>query len=104
MRFGKLGSSDIIGVLPDGRFLAVEVKALKGRLSVEQAAFLDKIRGLGGVALVVRGWQDLDTALRREGYVDDGPLFGKRDTDFPTETLGPTKDQVQAAEKEGKAG
>jgi len=75
MRFGKVGSSDILGCLPGGRFLAVEVKAPNGRLSQEQQEFLDKIRGLGGIALVVRGWRELDIALRREGYADDGPLF-----------------------------
>jgi len=30
MHFGKVGSSDIIGVLPDGRALFVECKAPKG--------------------------------------------------------------------------
>jgi len=79
LRFGKVGSSDIIGLLPDGRFLAVETKAPDGRVSPEQLAFLEKIRGLGGVAVVVRSWRELDTALRREGYVDDGPLFEKPD-------------------------
>jgi len=75
LRFGKVGSSDILGVLPDGKFLAIEVKASNGRLSPEQSAFLEKIRGKGGLALLVRSWQALDAALRREGYADDGPLF-----------------------------
>ena len=75
IRFGKVGSSDIIGCLPDGRFLAVECKAPRGRLAPEQSAFLEKIRGLGGVAAMVRGWKELDTVLRCEGYSDDGPLF-----------------------------
>ncbi|MDR0496749.1 MAG: VRR-NUC domain-containing protein [Treponema sp.] len=76
--FGKKGSSDIIGVLPDGRFLAVEVKAPHGRLSPEQAAFLEKVRGAGGMAVVVKSWRELDELLRREGYADDGPLFEGR--------------------------
>jgi hypothetical protein len=77
MRFGKVGSSDILGCLPEGRFLAVEVKAPDGRLSPEQREFLDKIRGLGGIAVVVRGWLELDKALRAAGYVSDGPLFSE---------------------------
>jgi hypothetical protein len=77
MRFGKVGSSDIIGLLPDGKFLAVEVKTPHGRLSPEQSAFLEKVRGLGGVAIVARSFRELDAALRREGYADDGPLFEK---------------------------
>lgn len=75
LHFGKKGSSDILGCLPGGRFLAVEVKAPDGRLSPEQKEFLEKIRGLGGLALVVKSMRELDAALRREGYIDDGPLF-----------------------------
>ena len=77
IRFGLKGAADLIGVLPDGRFLAVEVKAPHGRLSPEQSAFLEKVRGLGGVAVVVRSFRELDAALRREGYADDGPLFSE---------------------------
>jgi hypothetical protein len=76
IRFGKVGSSDIIGVLPDGRFLAVECKApASGRLSPEQKWFLIDVRELGGLALCVRGLRELDEALRGAGYTDDGPLF-----------------------------
>ena len=75
IHFGKKGSSDILGCLPGGRFLAVEVKTPGGRLSPEQRDFLEMIKGLGGLSMVVRDWRELDTALRREGYTDDGPLF-----------------------------
>jgi hypothetical protein len=75
LSFGKKGSADILGCLPGGRFLAIEVKAPYGRLSTEQKDFLEKIRGLGGMAMVAHTFQELDTTLRREGYTDDGPLF-----------------------------
>jgi len=75
VHFGRKGASDIIGVLPDGKFLAVEVKAPHGRLSPEQSAFLEKVRDMKGVAVVVRSFRELDVTLRREGYADDGPLF-----------------------------
>jgi hypothetical protein len=75
IRFGLKGSSDILGVLPGGRFMAIETKSKGGRLSSEQSAFLERIRGSGGVAVVVRSWQELDVVLRREGYVNDGTLF-----------------------------
>ncbi|WP_461251287.1 VRR-NUC domain-containing protein [Treponema sp. R8-4-B8] len=75
LHFGRKGSSDIIGVLPDGRFLAVEIKAAHGRLSQEQSAFLEKVRSMGGVAVIARSIRELDTALRNEGYANDGPLF-----------------------------
>jgi len=78
MRFGKVGSSDVLGVLPGGRLLCVECKAPnRGRLSPEQKQFLADVRELGALALVVRGWWELDEALREAGYaMKDMPLFG----------------------------
>ncbi|MDR2103383.1 MAG: VRR-NUC domain-containing protein [Treponema sp.] len=61
-RFGKKGSADILGCLPGGRFLAVEVKAARGVLSPEQKTFLAEIRGLGGLAVMVRDWRELQGA------------------------------------------
>jgi hypothetical protein len=78
LHFGKKGSADIIGCLPGGKFLAVEVKAPGGRLSPEQREFLETVRQQGGLALVARDWRELDTALRGGGYVSDGPLFEAR--------------------------
>jgi hypothetical protein len=77
LHFGKKGSADILGILPGGRFLAVECKAPDGRLSPEQREFLADIKALGGLAVMVRGWKELDQALRSEGYsgITDGPLF-----------------------------
>ena len=78
LHFGKKGSADILGCLPGGKLLAVEVKSITGRLSPEQSMFLEKVRGLGGVAVVARDWKDLDQALRTAGYISDGPLFERR--------------------------
>ncbi len=76
MRFGKVGSSDILGILPGGRLLCVEYKAKGGRLSPEQKQFLAEVRELGAFALVVKGWWELDEALREAGYaMKDMPLF-----------------------------
>jgi hypothetical protein len=75
MSFGLKGSSDVLGVLPGGKILAVECKAEGGRLSPEQRQFLADIKALGGLALVVRGWRELDATLRESGYADNGPLF-----------------------------
>jgi hypothetical protein len=74
LHFGKKGSADILGILPGGRFLAVETKAPDGRLTTEQKQFLENIRGTGGLALAVKNWRELDQALRAEGYISD-PLF-----------------------------
>jgi hypothetical protein len=81
LRFGKVGSSDIIGILPDGRFLAVETKAPAGRLSAEQKIFMEKVQGEGGLATIARSWQELDTILRQEGYTVDGSLFDCKKND-----------------------
>ena len=49
------GVSDIIGYhRKTGRFLALEVKAGKDKLSPEQTLFLEKVKRSGGVAFVVR--------------------------------------------------
>jgi hypothetical protein len=76
VHFGRKGSADILGCLPNGRFLAIEVKAPHGRLSQEQKEFLENIRGFGGLAIVARSSRELDEALREAGYaMKDMPLF-----------------------------
>jgi len=78
MQFGKVGSSDILAVLPpNGRLLCVECKSKRGVLSPEQIQFLADVRELGAFAIVVHDWKELDQSLRAAGYVTDGPLFEK---------------------------
>jgi hypothetical protein len=48
------GGADIIGVAPDGRFLAVEVKTPTGRIRPEQEVFLQVVRKAGGIAGIAR--------------------------------------------------
>ena len=59
IRFGWPGCPDVLGQLKDGRFLACEVKAAKGRASPEQVAFLERIRGAGGVAFIAHSLRDV---------------------------------------------
>jgi len=59
VKFGWPGCSDVLGQLHDGRFLAVEVKAVAGRLSPEQIVFLERVRAAGGVAFVARNCRDV---------------------------------------------
>jgi hypothetical protein len=63
VRFGWKGCADILGQLRDGRFLAVEVKAPKGKLRSEQILFLEQVRAAGGVAFVARDCRDVFAAL-----------------------------------------
>ena len=69
--FGKPGSSDIIGVLPGGRFIAVECKTLKGKLSEKQKVFLSTVNDMGGLALVARSVDDVIQAVKtRKGKIE----------------------------------
>lgn len=59
MTFGLcVGSSDIIGIAPDGRFLAIEVKTAKGRATKEQLRFIEAVKNAGGIAGIARNVHD----------------------------------------------
>lgn len=54
------GVSDILGILPDGRFLAVECKRESGGVvSEKQKQFIANIKACGGVAVVVHSGKEL---------------------------------------------
>jgi hypothetical protein len=59
VRFGWQGCSDLLGMMRDGRWLAVECKAAKGKLRAEQAEFLSLMRRCGGVAFVAHDCRDV---------------------------------------------
>lgn len=52
IRFGHPGTSDILGLLPNGRFLAIEVKRPGGKPTEAQLEFIDNINANGGLAFV----------------------------------------------------
>lgn len=54
----KKGIADILGVIPGGLFLAIEVKTGRDRLSLEQEGFLENIRNNDGVTFVVSDYED----------------------------------------------
>lgn len=59
IRFGLcVGSSDIVGMTPDGVFLAIECKTAKGRVSKAQRNFIEQVRRQGGRAGVARSAQE----------------------------------------------
>lgn len=67
------GCSDLLGVLPDGVFLACEVKRPGWKRPAddrerEQADFHERIRERGGVAGFVTGIDDVRSLLRDAGY------------------------------------
>lgn len=53
------GVSDILGIMPDGRFLAIEVKKKGTYASKEQKEFLKNINDNGGLGFVARDLDDL---------------------------------------------
>ena len=61
--FGLEGSSDLVGILPGGRFLGVETKSPKGRLREQQGVFRARVEQLGGLYLLVRDLEDLRPVL-----------------------------------------
>lgn len=60
-----VGASDLVGVAPGGLFLAAEVKAGKDRSSAAQRTFIDVVDGLGGIAGIVRGPDDMRKLIER---------------------------------------
>src|SRR3990172_7092534 len=73
VKFSFTGASDILGIVPTysdaiavtrtGRFLAIEVKTCKGKLSLDQKAFLEAVRQNGGLAIVATSLEDVRKVL-----------------------------------------
>jgi hypothetical protein len=75
VRFGGTpGASDILGLLPGGRFLAVELKRPGGKLTAKQKSFLEAVRNQGGVGLVASSLKELDDLLRAALAGKEPPL------------------------------
>ena len=58
------GSSDLIGWTKGGRFLAVEVKGPKGKLTKNQGQFLDAVNQEGGIGIVVSSVDEFRLAMQ----------------------------------------
>lgn len=55
IKFGLcVGSSDLIGLTPTGKFLAVEIKTSTGKATPEQLRFIEAVRARGGIAGIAR--------------------------------------------------
>lgn len=65
VRFGTPGMADIIGLLPDGRFLGVECKRRHGgKQSDDQEDFQEDIEGSKGVYILVHSAGELVDKLK----------------------------------------
>lgn len=66
----RKGYADLHGMLPGGRYFALEVKRPGEKATPEQLAFLDAVRSGGGIAAAVRSWQDARSVLFDEREVE----------------------------------
>lgn len=62
------GCSDVLCLLPDGRWAAIEFKRPGGTPRPEQESFLAAVRQRRGIGLVVTSLDELRAGLRAEGY------------------------------------
>jgi len=66
--FGFPGSPDIVGILPDGRFLGVECKSAYGKQSAKQKKFEQRVHSSKGVYILARCTEDLEGGLQCVGW------------------------------------
>ena len=70
----RRGVSDILGVYR-GRFMALEVKSEKGKLTTEQMLFFQDVQANGGYPALVRCTEDVEAVIKR---IDQDCLEGKK--------------------------
>lgn len=56
---GQPGWADLTGMLPSGRFLAIEVKSKVGKVSPLQQEWINRVNRAGGLALWARHVDDI---------------------------------------------
>jgi hypothetical protein len=64
IKAGFVGQPDVLGMLKDGQFLACEVKRPGGKLTDEQAAFLELVNRRGGLGFMATSVDDVMRALK----------------------------------------
>lgn len=62
-QFGKVGSGDILGLTPTGRFFSIEVKAPGKHPTPKQTEFMDAVNASKGIAFVARCLEDVQKYL-----------------------------------------
>lgn len=64
--FAIKGTGDILGLLDNGTFISIEVKSAKGKPSEHQISFANKVREMGGIAIVAYSSMDFVKKFREE--------------------------------------
>lgn len=75
LRFGMKGSPDILGIADDGIFVGIEVKTGNARQSPEQKLFEAMVFRRGGVYILARCLEDVESALDRVFTHSDPPPY-----------------------------
>jgi hypothetical protein len=57
------GIADIVGMLPGGRFLAIEVKSEEGIVSEAQQRWLEQVHFSGGLVILAHCIEDVQRAI-----------------------------------------
>lgn len=63
IKLAPMGTADIIGIAPGGRFLAIEVKGRKGKQTPEQVTFETSVREQDGIYILARSIDDVERGL-----------------------------------------
>lgn len=67
VRFGEKGSADIFAIAPpDGKFIGIEVKAGKDKMSEAQVQWHLEVRAMGGVTIEARSIDDVISYFQDE--------------------------------------
>jgi hypothetical protein len=61
---GTKGIADIIGICPNGKLIAIEVKKHGGYATAEQKEFLSLIENFNGIAGLARSIEDVEEILK----------------------------------------
>ena len=69
------GIPDIIGCLPDGRMLAIEVKRPNGKLSPHQVKWTRWLTDNGAMVIIARDLADVINAIEANGQIKQRGLF-----------------------------
>lgn len=67
VRYGCSGSHDILGVMPGGRAIGVEIKVGRDQVRPNQRAFHAAFAQRGGLSVVAKSVEELEQALALAG-------------------------------------
>lgn len=60
MRFGEIGSGDILGLTRSGRFFSIEVKRPGNKPTDDQVRFMEDVKRNNGIAFVATCLEDIE--------------------------------------------